>query len=255
LSYRRLFGSVVACLSLCTCLEASPSTLRSERVTPNASSMVVNSSPSPATCGVTALPLIADDAALAFEKDTSPDIGNLKPMMARALGRFQQLVSLVGGTFELQSAYRPPSYQVHLQAVWLKWMLELRNNREPGCQALRAQVGEEFTRHRLLEMQKPVTSSDHTRGLAFDAMVVVPRAAWLNKRRVSTDRLALLAGIQRPDVLRDPVHFKLAIGRTIRSAGSRKRRFAARDPKIADRNLDITNCDVLDCRSERPRVA
>jgi hypothetical protein len=173
---------------------------------------------SQAKCRVTPLPAITDDEALAFEKGISPDIGALSPAMAGALRKFQQLVSSVGGTFELKSAYRPPSYQAHLQVVWVKWMLELRNNREPGCQTLRRQVGEEFARHRLLETQKPVTSSDHTRGLAFDATVVVPRVAWLKKRRVSLDRLALMAGIQRPDILRDPVHFKLAIGRGIRRA-------------------------------------
>ena len=129
-----------------------------------------------------------------------------------ALDKFERLVRSVGGTVELKSAYRPPSYQAHLQAVWFKWMLELRNNRESGCQTLRAQVGEEFARHRLLEKQMPVTSSDHTRGLAFDATVVLPRVAWLRARRVSLDRLALLAGIKRPDILHDPVHFKLAIG-------------------------------------------
>ena len=178
----------------------------------------VNLSPSAAACRVTPLPAIADNEALAFETGTSPDTGDLKPAMAGALEKFQQLVSSVGGTFALKSAYRPPSYQAHLQAVWFKWMLELRNNRESACQTLRAQVGEEFTRHRLLETQKPVTSSDHTRGLAFDATVVMPRVAWLKKRRVSLDRLALLAGIKRPDILRDPVHFKLAIARGSRSA-------------------------------------
>ncbi len=178
----------------------------------------VNLSPSAAVCRVTPLPAIADDEALAFEIGASPDTGDLKPAMAGALEKFQQLVSSVGGTFALKSAYRPLSYQTHLQAVWFKWMLELRNNREPACQTLRAQVGEEFTRHRLLETQKPVTSSDHTRGLAFDATVVMPRVAWLKKRRVSLDRLALLAGIMRPDILRDPIHFKLAIGRRNRSA-------------------------------------
>jgi D-alanyl-D-alanine dipeptidase len=162
--------------------------------------------------------LIVDDEALAFEKGASPDTRNLTSAMARALARFRQLVNLAGGTFELISAYRPSSYQAHLQAVWFKWMLELRNNREPGCQTLRTQVGEEFRRHSLLEMQKPVTSSDHTRGLAFDATVVLPLVVRLSKSRVSLDRLALLAGIQRPDILRDPVHFKLPISRTRRSA-------------------------------------
>jgi D-alanyl-D-alanine dipeptidase len=162
---------------------------------------------------VALLPEIGDAEALAFEKGASPDTGGLMPAMARALEKFQHLVNSVGGTFELKSAYRPAPYQAHLQAVWFKWMLELRKNREPGCQTLRAQVGEEFARHHLLESQKPVTSSDHTRGLAFDATVVVPRVAHLKKRRVSLDRLALLAGIKRPDIVRDPVHFKLAIAR------------------------------------------
>jgi D-alanyl-D-alanine dipeptidase len=169
-----------------------------------------------APCGVAPLPAIADSDALAFEERTSPDTRSLMPAMARGLEKFQQLIRSVGGTFELRSAYRPPSYQGHLQAVWFKWMLELRNNREPGCRTLRAQVSEEFARHNLLNTQKPVTLSDHSRGLAFDATVLVPRVTQLKKRRVSLDRLALLAGIERPDILHDPVHFKLAIGRAKR---------------------------------------
>jgi D-alanyl-D-alanine dipeptidase len=166
------------------------------------------------------LPAITDPAALAFENGDGAtgaiDIEDLMPAMARALVRFQRLVVAAGGTFELKSAYRPPAYQAHLQAVWFKWMLELRNNRQAGCQALRAEVGEEFSHHCLLERQKPVTSSDHTLGLAFDAAIVIPRTARLRRRRVSVDRLALLAGIKRPDVLRDPVHFKLVMARTRR---------------------------------------
>ena len=165
--------------------------------------------PPPPPCTVAPLPAITDPEAQTFERATVPDVGNMKPAMARALTRFQQLITSVGGSFELKSAYRPPAYQAHLQQVWYKWM-ELRNNRDLGCQTLRAQVGDEFTRHHLLESQKPVTSSDHTRGLAFDASVTVPAHARLKKRPVSLDRLALLAGIRRPDILHDPVHFKLS---------------------------------------------
>jgi D-alanyl-D-alanine dipeptidase len=167
------------------------------------------------SCSVAVLPEVEDPAALAFENGTGTegavDLDGLSPAMGRALARFRQLVSSVGGSLDLKSAYRPPAYQAHLQAVWFKWMLELRNNREPVCQLLRAQVGQEFERHRLLETQKPVTSSDHTRGLAFDATVVMPKVARLKKRRVSLDRLALLAGITRPDIRRDPVHYKLVL--------------------------------------------
>jgi hypothetical protein len=224
LSYYRLFKRVSGCVTLSTCLASAPSILGGAEATPNAFSNwrsdapQVNLSRSPRACGVTPLQAIADDEALAFEKGTSPDTADLMPAIAGALKKFQQLVGSVGGTFELKSAYRPPSYQTHLQAVWVKWMLELRDNRESGCEALRSQVGEEFARHRLQETQKPGTSSDHTRGLAFDARVVVPPAARLKKRRVSLDRLALLAGIQRPDIRRDPVHFELAVGRRISPA-------------------------------------
>jgi hypothetical protein len=166
-------------------------------------------------CSVEPLQPVTDPDAMTFENATAPNVGGLKPAMVRALNKFRQLVTSVGGSFELKSAYRPPAYQAHLQQVWYKWM-ELRNNRAPGCQVLRAQVETEFTRHDLLESQKPVTFSDHTRGLAFDATVRVPAAARLKKRRVSLDRLALLAGIHRPDVHHDPVHFKLWASRGVR---------------------------------------
>jgi hypothetical protein len=40
---------------------------------------------------------------------------------------------------------------------------------------------------------------------------MMPRLARLKKRRVSLDRLALLAGLRRPDIRHDPVHFKLVM--------------------------------------------
>jgi D-alanyl-D-alanine dipeptidase len=169
-------------------------------------------------CSVVPLPPVVDADALTFEYGTGSDgpvnMTGLMPAMARALEKFQQMIAAAGGKFELKSAYRPPTYQAHLQDVWYKWM-EVRNNREPGCQGLRAQVEGEFSRHHLIESQKPVTSSDHTRGLAFDAVVVLPKVARVRRMRVSLDRLALLSGIRRPDILRDPVHFKLASSRRV----------------------------------------
>jgi hypothetical protein len=119
------------------------------------------------------------------------------------------MVTSSGGTFELKSAYRPPAYQAHLHDVWVKWMKELRNNRTAGCQALREEVGAEFRRHQLLARQQPVPASDHELGLAFDAAVAMPRAARLNRKRVTVDKLAALAGVRRPNSRRDPVHFTL----------------------------------------------
>jgi hypothetical protein len=78
-----------------------------------------------------------------------------------------------------------------------------------GCQALRTEVAEEFARHHLMASQRPVSDSDHTRGVGFDATVIMPAGARAMRRRVSVDRLALLVGVRRPDILHDPVHFRL----------------------------------------------
>lgn len=167
-----------------------------------------------APCSVAALDPIEDPAAQALEAESLNstqgvvDVADMVPAAARALDRFQSKVQSVGGTMVLKSAYRPSAYQKHLQNVWYKWMDELRNNQEPACQALRAQVQEEFTRHHLIETQHPVAVSDHTRGLAFDATVDLPHSARVGRRRVTLDGLAHLAGLVRPAIVADPVHFK-----------------------------------------------
>ena len=165
-----------------------------------------------AGCKVAPLPEIEDPEALTFENNTESvpaDVEDLMTDTAQALDVFRDLVTSAGGTFELKSAYRPPAYQAHLHDVWVKWMKELRNNRTAGCQALREEVGAEFRRHQLLARQQPVPASDHELGLAFDAAVALPRAARLNRKRVTVDKLAALAGIRRPNSRRDPVHFIL----------------------------------------------
>jgi hypothetical protein len=178
-----------------------------------------NLAPAPAAipnCSVEPLPEIYDAEAVRFENEEGPDTSGLLPQMAQALEKFRKLVMSAGGTFDLKSAYRPLAYQEHLQQVWFKWMRELRFNRQPGCQGLRVQVAEEFNRHKLMPTQMPVTDSDHTRGMAIDASIMMPHIVRIvaKKRRVtsvSLDRLALLAGLRRPDIRRDPVHFKLVM--------------------------------------------
>jgi hypothetical protein len=165
-----------------------------------------------AGCKVAPLPEIEDPEALTFENNAESvpaDLEGLTPDTAQALDTFREMVTSSGGTFELKSAYRPPAYQAHLHDVWVKWMKGLRNNRTAGCQALREEVGAEFRRHQLLARQQPVPASDHALGLAFDAAVAMPRAARLNRKRVTVDNLATLAGIRRPNSRRDPVHFTL----------------------------------------------
>lgn len=164
------------------------------------------------------LPPIADAEAAAFENGIagpagSVDTADLTSGTAKALTRFEKAVSKAGGTLTITSAFRPPAYQQHLQAVWDKWMHELRDNRQPPCEQLRVNVGKEFRRHRLLETQRPVNVSDHTRGLAFDAAVILPKPARSRSGKLSLDRLARLCSLRRPDILHDPVHFKLASAR------------------------------------------
>lgn len=164
-------------------------------------------------CSVAPLSEITDPEALRFEDSATPPDEHGEGLTRRtlaALARLKRFVISIGGVFNLRSGYRPNSYQAHLQEVWDKWIRDLRNNEMPECQNLRASVGQEFERHQLLEAQRPVTASDHTRGIAFDANVQLPPKARLHRRRVTVDLLARLSGLLRPDLFHDPVHFRLA---------------------------------------------
>jgi D-alanyl-D-alanine dipeptidase len=158
-------------------------------------------------CPVAPLNPIDDAAAQQLEASTGTeivDIAHMIPAAARALNLFQSKVASLGGTLTLKSAFRPATYQKHLQDVWYKWMRELKNNHNSACQVLRAAVQDEFVQHRLIATQHPVAVSDHTRGLAFDATVILPKIG----HRLSLDRLARLVGLSRPAIAADPVHFK-----------------------------------------------
>lgn len=194
--------------------EEEPLPIFSDQAIADAQLRAVRYIRSTAGCKVAPLSEIEDPEALAFENNAESvpaDVEGLTPDTAQALDIFRDMVTSSGGTFELKSAYRPPAYQAHLHEVWVKWMKELRNNRTAGCQALREEVGAEFRRHQLLARQQPVPASDHELGLAFDAAVAMPRAARLNRKRVTVDKLARLAGIRRPNSRRDPVHFTLLL--------------------------------------------
>ncbi len=161
----------------------------------------------PPPCSVAPLAPITDERAQEFEQGETIDVDGMLPAAAKGLARFEKTVGLVGGEIALKSVYRPPAYQAHLKDVWDHWQA-LRDNTQPECQQLRAQVETEFTGHHLLLTQTPVAISDHTRGLAFDAAVVLPASARLNRRRITLDSLARLAGFRRPALIADPVHFK-----------------------------------------------
>jgi D-alanyl-D-alanine dipeptidase len=165
-------------------------------------------------CDVAPLQEIEDEQALAFENSSGSfaavDVDGLTAQAQVALARFQRIVSSAGGSLSITSAYRPGAYQEHLQSVWDKWMVELRRNTDPDCQELRAEVRDEFEKHTLLESQRPATTSDHTRGLSFDANVRLPFIrSKKGKRRIGVDALALRAGLRRPHIAQDPVHFRV----------------------------------------------
>ena len=168
-------------------------------------------------CPVAPLSALQDADAMTLEAQVGTslvvDVEGLTPTTAAALDRFQRIVTRVGGAFALTSAYRPSSYQEYLQEVWDKWVKELRRNRSQDCEALRAQVQEEFSSHQLLYSQRPAGASDHTLGIGVDASVKLPRVFRGKRRRISVDRLARQAGFSRPEPRRDPVHFRLIGGR------------------------------------------
>lgn len=168
--------------------------------------------PAPPPCSVRPLPPIEDPDAIVFEASAGDgprvDLTGLTPATSRALARFRRVVGSAGGDVWLTSAYRPPAYQEHLQAVWDKWA-EVRDNQQPGCQNLKTAVAAEFAGHQLLPRQRPVSFSDHTRGTGFDAAVTFTVIARHRRRRVSIDRLARLSGVHRPDIAHDPVHYRL----------------------------------------------
>jgi hypothetical protein len=165
--------------------------------------------PAPPPCAIGPIPAIEDEQALGFEAATGTsavvDITGLTSATGLALARFEQRVASLGGKFAITSAYRPRAYQEHLQVVWDKWK-QFRNIDDEGCAVLKSEVAAEFERHRLLEAQRPVPFSDHTRGLAFDAAVFLPAQRYRN-----LDRIARASGVRRPDVVHDPVHFRLAL--------------------------------------------
>jgi len=163
-------------------------------------------------CSVAPLQTIEDAAALDMEGVSTLNRDGLTPGASRALARFEKVVEARGGAFTLTSAYRPATYQAHLRDVWFKWMNELKDHQDPSCFDLKAEVGAEFARHGLLPTQHPVEVSDHTLGIGSDAAVLFP-ATKRKRSRISLDRLARLAGGSRPDIRRDPVHFRLIGGR------------------------------------------
>lgn len=158
-------------------------------------------------CPVAPLTPLTDQAAINMENGNRIDRTGLTPAMVAALACFETSVQHAGGTFDLNSAYRPPQYQNHLREIWDK-RRELRRvrgaQRRQACAALRQQVEAEFQNHTLLATQRPAAAGGpHTQGLAIDVGI---RNMGIPVNQVL--QLATNCQLQRPFPVADPVHFQ-----------------------------------------------
>ena len=156
-------------------------------------------------CSVQGLTPITDPIAQQFENGNTLNTTNLAPTMQTAYTNFRNAVAANAGNLTLNSAYRPPAYQVHLRDVWDKWQL-LKNNTLPQCQSLKTLVQGEVNRHGIGNLRtRPASATGyHTQGLALDvnfAATGLPVQTIVN--------LAAQSGLIRPLVAKDPVHFIL----------------------------------------------
>jgi RHS repeat-associated protein len=155
-------------------------------------------------CPVAPLSPITDPDAQRFENNPGTvDVAHLTPAMQTAVTCFENAVRNAGGSFAINSAWRPAAYQRHLREVWDKHMA-LRNNNSAECANTRAAAAAEFNRHGLIPNAgaRPAAHSDHTRGLAIDAAIAgLPRG-------VDVDNLGAQCNLNRP-VAGDPVHWVL----------------------------------------------
>ena len=158
-------------------------------------------------CPVPPINPITDPVAIQFENGNTLDTTHLSSAMQTANNSFRNAVTNNGGSFILNSAYRPPPYQVHLREVWDKWQL-LKNCTLPACQTLRTQVQTEVNRHGIsnLNTRPAGVCGFHTQGLAID-VAVNPAQTGLPLQ--TTLNLASQSGLYRRIAAKDPVHFEL----------------------------------------------
>jgi hypothetical protein len=156
------------------------------------------------TCDIPPLTPLQDPAAIEFENGNRVVLTGMTPGALQGVNCMRNRVGQLGGNFQLQSAFRPPTYQTHLREVWDTWMA-IRNRNTPDCDALKQVIGLEFTNHALLLTQRPAAgsaNSPHAQGIAFDAGI----------RNLSSpntvDTVAAECGMYRPWATNDPVHYQ-----------------------------------------------
>lgn len=151
------------------------------------------------TCPLAALNQITDPAAIDFENGNRIRTDLMNADMIAGLQCLQTRASNAGGSLRVTSAFRPPEYQRHLREVWDKHFTDDYRDIE-ACNDVYSEIDQEYTRHGLLDTQRPAASSAHTRGEAFDANWTLPATTTI-------DILANQCQLQRPYPTNDRVHF------------------------------------------------
>ena len=158
-------------------------------------------------CPVQPLTPLTDPIAQQFEAGNRIDRTGLTQAMQTATNCFENAVNNAGGNFALNSAFRPPQYQAHLQEIWDK-RAALRRvrgaQRRQNCAQLRQQVEAEFQNHQLMPRQRPANDNGpQTRGEAIDVPIF-----GMGLPVAQVFQLAAGCNLQRPFPAADPVHFQ-----------------------------------------------
>ncbi len=164
--------------------------------------------------GVNPVRFVDHDGNVRMDPSMLPD----RPTLSQGrIACLQNAVGSLGGTLQLESAWRPEAYQDHFREIWEKWQL-LKLMGGPECSALRTQILQEKERHGIGNVVG--RRSAHTQGEAIDVRTDRPRpctncfnlAGPPGMTREVIDAAAQVCGLRRlPESIRpnDPGHFSI----------------------------------------------
>jgi hypothetical protein len=118
-----------------------------------------------------------------------------------------------GITVDVDSAYRPLSYQQHLYELWYKWNSEgLKISSNPDCDALKSKVAADGGQHGVLNtlVSSPSTCAPHVRGVGIDLRISGAGLPLNNRSTVNTLLHQKGVGLYWQGIPDDPWHFNLA---------------------------------------------
>ena len=153
-------------------------------------------------CGILPLNPISDAEGISFENGGDPDPTTLNLNLQAGYSCLINRITAAGGTYRLNSAYRPPSYQVHLGEVWRKWQA-IKYDSTPQCADRKVEIKREVDKHELgnLRIAPAGPSGAHTQHAAFDMI-------WNLPQLTNIDNLATQCNLSRRMRIVDPVHFE-----------------------------------------------